>query len=68
VFTRHGEVVHDAPARSLADEGPVYDRPVADWTHPCADEDVDGRVSAAAECRRAVRRVVPTTKRGPCCP
>src|SRR5690606_27526466 len=23
VFTRHGEVVHDAPARALADEGPV---------------------------------------------
>ncbi|MGZ4103923.1 MAG: phosphoribosylformylglycinamidine synthase subunit PurL [Actinomycetota bacterium] len=31
--TFHGDVVADVPARSLADEGPVYDRPVArpDW-------------------------------------
>ncbi|MGZ4208584.1 MAG: phosphoribosylformylglycinamidine synthase subunit PurL, partial [Actinomycetota bacterium] len=31
--TFHGDVVADMPARSLADEGPVYDRPVArpDW-------------------------------------
>jgi phosphoribosylformylglycinamidine synthase subunit PurL len=41
VFTRHGEVVHDAPAKSLADEGPVYRRPVTDWVHPDAGEDVD---------------------------
>ena len=41
VFTRHGEVVHDAPAAALADEGPVYERPVEDWVHPAADEDVD---------------------------
>jgi phosphoribosylformylglycinamidine synthase subunit PurL len=27
VLTRRGEVVADLPARSLADEGPVYDRP-----------------------------------------
>jgi phosphoribosylformylglycinamidine synthase subunit PurL len=40
-FIRHGEVVHDAPARALADEGPVYDRRVDDWTHPEAAEDVD---------------------------
>jgi phosphoribosylformylglycinamidine synthase subunit PurL len=42
VFTRGGDVVHDAPARALADEGPVYERPVADWAHPEAGEDVDG--------------------------
>ncbi|MGH8897924.1 MAG: phosphoribosylformylglycinamidine synthase subunit PurL [Egibacteraceae bacterium] len=42
VFTRHGEVVHDAPAASLADEGPVYRRPVVGWVHPGAGEDVDG--------------------------
>ncbi|MGH8932941.1 MAG: phosphoribosylformylglycinamidine synthase subunit PurL [Egibacteraceae bacterium] len=41
VFTRHREVVHDAPAASLADEGPTYERPVADWVHPRAGEDVD---------------------------
>jgi len=41
VFTHRGEVVHDAPAAALADEGPVYDRPVADWIHPGAGEDVD---------------------------
>jgi phosphoribosylformylglycinamidine synthase subunit PurL len=41
VFTRHGEVVHDAPAKSLADEGPVYHRPVEAWVHPEAHEDVD---------------------------
>jgi phosphoribosylformylglycinamidine synthase subunit PurL len=26
-LTRHGELIADLPARSLADEGPVYDRP-----------------------------------------
>jgi phosphoribosylformylglycinamidine synthase subunit PurL len=41
VFTRHGEIVHDAPARSLADEGPTYERPIAEWKHPEADELVD---------------------------
>ena len=41
VFTRHGQVVHDAPAASLAHDGPVYERPVADWDAPGADEDVD---------------------------
>jgi phosphoribosylformylglycinamidine synthase len=41
IFTRHGEVVHDAPAASLADEGPVYHRPVAEWVHPHAEVDVD---------------------------
>jgi phosphoribosylformylglycinamidine synthase subunit PurL len=42
VFTRHGEVVHDAPARALADEGPVYERPMRPWHLREADEDVDG--------------------------
>jgi phosphoribosylformylglycinamidine synthase len=41
VFTRHGEVVHDAPAASLADDGPTYHRRVADWVHPEAGTDVD---------------------------
>ncbi|CAN5857444.1 phosphoribosylformylglycinamidine synthase subunit PurL [soil metagenome] len=41
IFERHGAVVHDAPARALADEGPVYERPVAVWTHPGAHENVD---------------------------
>jgi phosphoribosylformylglycinamidine synthase subunit PurL len=41
VFTHHGLVVHDTPASSLADEGPVYARPVADWVHPNAAEHVD---------------------------
>jgi phosphoribosylformylglycinamidine synthase II len=41
VFVHRGEVVHDAPASALADEGPVYERAVADWVHPHADDDVD---------------------------
>jgi phosphoribosylformylglycinamidine synthase II len=41
VFERGGAVVHDAPARALADEGPVYDRPVAPWLHPAAGDDLD---------------------------
>ncbi len=41
VFTHRGHLVHDAPARSLAEEGPVYERPAADWVHPHAGEDVD---------------------------
>ena len=36
-LTRHGEVVGRVPARSLADEGPVYDRPAA----PPRDRDVE---------------------------
>jgi phosphoribosylformylglycinamidine synthase len=47
IFTRHGEVVHDAPAASLADEGPVYERPVEDWVHPDADIDVDSEAPPA---------------------
>ncbi len=41
VFTRHGELVHDAPAKSLAHDGPTYHRPIEEWTHPHADVDVD---------------------------
>ena len=41
VFTRGGEIVHDAPAKSIAHEGPVYERPVSDWVHPNAGDDVD---------------------------
>ncbi len=55
VFTRGGEVVHDAPAASLASQGPVYDRPVEDWTHPGAGEDVDGLPEpSAGELRQEV--------------
>jgi phosphoribosylformylglycinamidine synthase subunit PurL len=57
VFTRHGEVVHDAPARSLADEGPVYERPVADWVHPARDEDVDG-LAVPSDLREAALAVL----------
>jgi phosphoribosylformylglycinamidine synthase len=57
VFTRHGEVVHDAPAKSLVDEGPVYERPVEDWVHPAADQDVDG-APAPQDLRGAVMAVL----------
>jgi len=49
VFTRGGEVVHDAPATALADEGPTCARPVADWVHPHADDDVDGEDGPTSE-------------------
>ena len=57
VFTRHDRVVHDAPARALADEGPVYERPVRPWRLPAADEDVD-RAPAPADLRAAVLAVL----------
>jgi len=41
VFTRGGAVVHDAPAASIADEGPTYDRPREPWVHPHAHEHPD---------------------------
>lgn len=41
VFERGGAVVHDAPARALADEGPVYERPMQPWTPLGSAEDVD---------------------------
>ena len=41
VFTRDGATVHDAPAASLAHDGPTYQRPVTDWVHPEAHVDVD---------------------------
>ncbi|MBA2317739.1 MAG: phosphoribosylformylglycinamidine synthase subunit PurL, partial [Euzebyales bacterium] len=41
VFTHRGVLVHDAPAASLAHDGPVYERPVSDWVHPNAGLDVD---------------------------
>ncbi|WP_116712882.1 phosphoribosylformylglycinamidine synthase subunit PurL [Euzebya tangerina] len=46
VFHRHGELVHDAPAGSLAHDGPTYERPVAEWVHPLRDVDVDGDAAA----------------------
>ena len=52
VFTRHGEVVHDAPAKSLVDEGPVYDRPIGEWVHPHRHEDVDTPAPADADALR----------------
>ena len=42
VMHHRGALVVDAPARSLADEGPVYERPQAAWVHPGATTDVDG--------------------------
>jgi phosphoribosylformylglycinamidine synthase len=47
VFERDGQVVHDAPARALADEGPVYERPIAPWVHPAAGVDAEGAAPAA---------------------
>jgi phosphoribosylformylglycinamidine synthase subunit PurL len=41
LFHHRGELVHDAPAGSIAHEGPVYERPIADWVHPQAHVDVD---------------------------
>lgn len=46
VFVHGGEVVHDAPATSLADDGPVYERPVEAWVHPRAGEDADAVADA----------------------
>ncbi len=40
VCTHHGEVVLDAPAKTIAAEGPTYHRPVAAWVPP-ADLDAD---------------------------
>ena len=57
VFTHHGEVVHDAPAKALVDEGPVYDRPVTDWVHPHAGEDVDAE-PPPADLRAAALQVL----------
>ena len=57
IFTRHGEVVHDAPAKALVDEGPVYHRPVQDWVHPEAGEDVDAW-PAPEDLSEAVRAVL----------
>lgn len=45
-FFRHGELVHDAPAASLAADGPTYDRPVADWNHPAVSTDVNGEATS----------------------
>ncbi len=52
VFDRHGERVHDAPAASLAHDGPTYTRPVADWVHPHAGIDVDADAAAAYDRTR----------------
>jgi phosphoribosylformylglycinamidine synthase subunit PurL len=43
VLRRNGEVVADLPARSLADEGPTYDRPRVrpDWLDAYADIDAE---------------------------
>jgi phosphoribosylformylglycinamidine synthase II len=57
IFTHRGEVVHDAPAKALADEGPTYHRPVEDWIHPHAHEDVDG-MPAPADLGAAIRTVL----------
>ncbi len=49
VFTRGGEVVHDAPAASIAHEGPTYDRPREPWAHPHAHESPDADEPAPAD-------------------
>ena len=64
VFTRRGELVHDAPAGSLAHDGPTYERPVRDWVHPNADVDVDaeapeGDLTAHAEAVLLSPNLVP---------
>ena len=59
VFERGGVVVHDAPAPALADEGPVYQRPLAPWVHPAAEEDVDA--SAPPDDLRAAAMAVLTS-------
>ncbi len=48
VFHR-GELVHDAPADSIAHDSPVYRRPVTDWVNPAADEDVDSAAGPVGE-------------------
>jgi phosphoribosylformylglycinamidine synthase len=48
VFTHGGEVVVDAPAASMTDDGPVYQRPIDAWIHPRAGEDVDAADGAGA--------------------
>jgi phosphoribosylformylglycinamidine synthase subunit PurL len=53
LFMHRGELVHDAPAKSIADEGPVYNRPIIDWVHPAADEDADAVTSWSAEALHA---------------
>jgi phosphoribosylformylglycinamidine synthase len=57
VFTRGGAVVHDAPARALADEGPVYDRPRAPW-RPSASDDAGAQVPAPHDLHDAALQVL----------
>lgn len=53
-LTRNGELVADCPARSLADEGPTYERPMArpDWLDDLQAQDAEhpqvGDLAAAA--------------------
>jgi phosphoribosylformylglycinamidine synthase len=63
VCTRHGELVHDAPAASLANEGPVYDRPAADWVHPGRAQDPDAE-PAPADLRAAALAVLSSPNLG----
>jgi phosphoribosylformylglycinamidine synthase subunit PurL len=58
VVTHRGAVVHDAPARSLADEGPVYERPVTDWVHPQRGADVEAGNLGGADLRAAALTVL----------
>jgi phosphoribosylformylglycinamidine synthase subunit PurL len=52
LFDHRGELVHDAPAASIAHDGPVYHRPIADWVHPHADVDVDAEDGPTGEALR----------------
>ena len=54
-LVRHGRVVGRVPARSLADEGPVYDRPAArpDWLDDYVEVDAESVDLADVARRRA---------------
>jgi phosphoribosylformylglycinamidine synthase subunit PurL len=56
VLRRHGEVVADLPARSLADEGPTYDRP---RERPTWLDDYASRRRRVPSCRSARARPSP---------
>ena len=55
-ITWHGETVVDVPPRTVAHEGPVYERPVAASRHPgCAERRHVGRGCRGRDRRRAAR-------------
>jgi phosphoribosylformylglycinamidine synthase len=62
VIEWHGEVIVDVPPRTVAHDGPVYERPYArpDWQDALQSDAPDGlaRPSTAAELRDTVLRMV----------